>query len=158
MKAFKPPIFIDSNSFENGPKLFLAGSIEMGKAIDWQEEITKSLNDYKINIFNPRRDEWDSSWEQKIENEKFRKQVLWELKYINEADIVIFYIQGDTKSPISLMEMGLTFKDKDKKVFVACENNFWRRGNVEVACYKYNIPLFENLEDLEKELKVYLDA
>ena len=46
--------------------VFLAGSIEMGNADNWQEKATKTFIDKGWIVFNPRRDDWDSSWEQKI--------------------------------------------------------------------------------------------
>lgn len=42
--------------------VFLAGSIEMGAAEDWQDKLTKLLNHPNIDyILNPRRDDWDST-------------------------------------------------------------------------------------------------
>ena len=52
--------------------VFLAGSIEMGKAEDWQSETIKALSDLEnIEVFNPRRDDWDSSWKQEESNRQF---------------------------------------------------------------------------------------
>lgn len=49
-------------------ELFLAGSIEMGKAEDWQSEIIVSLREYlengKLRIYNPRRIDWNPEWSQ----------------------------------------------------------------------------------------------
>jgi len=42
------------------PRIFLAGSIEMGKAIDWQTHITESLLDLECVIYNPRRVLWET--------------------------------------------------------------------------------------------------
>lgn len=44
--------------------IFLAGSIEMGKAEDWQSELTNWLEsncpkDVNLTVYNPRRDDWD---------------------------------------------------------------------------------------------------
>jgi hypothetical protein len=35
-------------------KVFLAGSIEMGNAEDWQKKIIEELSDYPIQFLNPR--------------------------------------------------------------------------------------------------------
>ena len=56
-------------------KVFLAGSIEMGAAEDWQRLAEETLADCEVTIFNPRRDDWDSSWEQRIHNPEFNHQV-----------------------------------------------------------------------------------
>ena len=42
-------------SVSDVPKIFLAGSIEMGLAHDWQEEVVAQLHDYEVVVINPRR-------------------------------------------------------------------------------------------------------
>jgi hypothetical protein len=129
--------------------IFLAGSIEMDKAIDWQKSCEESLKDKYI-IFNPRRNEWDSSWSQTIENSDFKEQVNWELGALENADIVIMYFAGDTMSPISLLEFGLYAQSKKMKVVV--EENFWRKGNIDIVCERYAIEQFKTLEELIQNL------
>lgn len=71
--------------------IFLAGSIEMGKAEPWQERLADELKDYDCVLFNPRRPDWDSSWTQDpTPGTKFHEQVTWELDHINKSDLVIF--------------------------------------------------------------------
>ena len=55
VQAPNPLVFKD-----NYVTIFLACSIEMGNAENWQERIIKSLNDESVIFFNPRRDDWDS--------------------------------------------------------------------------------------------------
>lgn len=144
MPIFKPPYPID----ERNPSLksvFLAGSIEMDKAEDWQNTCEIALTN-SFNLFNPRRESWDSSWEQDINNKHFREQVEWELNALEEADIIIMYFAPNTKSPISLLELGL--HAKSNKMHVVCDQEFWRKGNVDVVCKKYNIPQYASLDDL----------
>jgi hypothetical protein len=126
-------------------KIFLAGSIEMGAAENWQEVI-KDIFKHKseLVIFNPRRDDWDSSWVQKESNEQFNYQVNWELDKLTEADIIFMYFAPDTKSPISLLELGL-YADTEKMI-VVCPDNFWRKGNVDIVCNRYGIPIYETLD------------
>lgn len=61
--------------------VFLAGSIEMGTAVDWQAAVTKALLAARpdLLVLNPRRDDWDASWVQAIDNSQFFEQVSWEL-------------------------------------------------------------------------------
>jgi len=131
--------------------IFLAGSIEMGNAEKWQEKIIKSLKNEQIIFFNPRRDDWDSSWEQKITNPEFKKQVSWELKALEASDIIIMYFDPNTKSPISLLELGL--HAKSKKLIVFCPDGFWRKGNVDIVCERYNIKQVNNFKDLISSIK-----
>lgn len=130
--------------------VFLAGSIELGKAADWQTKVTKHLKDevgrYKENyyIFNPRRDDWDSSWEQSIDNPQFNEQVNWELTALDCAKKILMYFDPATKSPISLLELGIYATSK--KMIVCCPNGFWRKGNVDVVCRRYDIPLYSEFD------------
>ena len=102
-------------------------------------------------ILNPRRDDWDGSWEQQADNPQFFEQVSWELDMLDAADIVVMYLAPDTKSPISLLELGLYARSG--KLKVCCPTGFWRRGNVEMVCKRYQIPLFENLDALIADLR-----
>jgi hypothetical protein len=131
--------------------IFLAGSIEQGTAINWQEQVTAALEGNDVTILNPRRDDWDSSWVQSIDNPQFREQVEWELDALNRADGIIMYFDPNTKSPISLLELGLHARHDG--LVVCCPEGFWRKGNVDVVCKKYNIAQIETLEKLIENLK-----
>jgi hypothetical protein len=150
MNVIKPPSAISKVNPKKRVRIFLAGSIEMGKAEDWQSRITnnlKKLNTWQdIVVFNPRRDDWDSSWEQKFENPQFSQQVNWELNALEHSDIIVMYFSPETKSPISLLELGLFARSG--KLLVCCPDGFWRKGNVDIVCEKYSIPNFDSLEDL----------
>lgn len=73
----KPPTPLPATLAE--PSVFLAGSIEMGRALDWQQTVEAALDRYPATILNPRRDDWDTSWEQSIAHPQFAAQVRWEL-------------------------------------------------------------------------------
>jgi len=143
---FKPPQNIALRNKEK-PSVFLAGSIEMGKAVDWQKDLGDFFERLKYIVFNPRRDDWDSSWEQKFENAQFYQQVNWELNALDQSSIIVMYFAPETKSPISLLELGLYANSG--KLYVICPDGFWRKGNVEVVCNKYNIPLFNDFESFK---------
>jgi hypothetical protein len=128
-----------------GQALFLAGSIDMGAAIDWQAMLTERLADLPVMIFNPRRDGWDSSWEQDISNDPFREQVEWELDHLARSSVIAFYFDASGKAPITLMELGL--HAASGRCIVYCPKNFWRSGNVQIVCQRYGIPLFQDDED-----------
>lgn len=129
---------------ENKCSVFLAGSIEMGVAEDWQKRIEKHFHPFDVTLFNPRRDDWDSSWTQEQSNPQFNHQVNWEMNSLERADIIFMYFSPETKSPISLLELGLHTRDN---IIVCCPKEFWRKGNVDIVCTRYNIPLFENIDD-----------
>ncbi len=131
--------------------IFLGGSIEMGIAENWQEKLINEFRDTDLRFLNPRRDDWDSSWKQEISNPQFNEQVNWELDALEFADLIVFYFDPNTKSPITLMELGLFAKSG--KVIVCCPDGFWRKGNVEIVCTKYRITFVNEFNDLVKEIK-----
>ena len=66
-----------------GPSDFLAGSIEMGRAVHGQSELTVALAYLPVTILNPRRDDWDAGWVQDISNKPFKEQVDWEIDQLD---------------------------------------------------------------------------
>lgn len=156
MQVIKPPN-IESKDLDNKRSIFLAGTIDMGNSVDWQKEVETELKDYDIVIFNPRRDSWDSSWKQTIDNPKFNEQVNWELDHIDKATLVIMYFADDSKSPISLMELGYLCKEPNK-VIVYCTDKFYRKGNVDIICQRNNIIVTEDLPKLIGMVKSFLDS
>jgi hypothetical protein len=134
--------------------VFLGGSIEMGKAIDWQKNVVNELKDHPFIFLNPRRDGWDSTWEQKITNPNFKEQVLWELNALESADVILMYFDPNTTSPISLLELGL--HAKSRKLIVYCPDGFYRKGNVDITAEKYGITMVNSFDDIFRILKQIL--
>jgi nucleoside 2-deoxyribosyltransferase len=145
------PINIHNHNTLTKRRVFLAGSIEMDFATNWQEDLGQTLSSLGWIVFNPRRDNWDASWEQKSTNPQFFQQVTWELDAIEKSDLVIVYFDPATKSPITLMELGILTGLK-KNVLVVCPDGFWRKGNVDILCQRYDFPQFENLVSLTMAL------
>jgi len=134
------PIPLVSNS------VFLAGSIEQDTAENWQNYIIKKLDNKDIVILNPRRENWDSSWKEDILNPVFYEQVNWELEALEKAALIVMYFDPNTKSPISLLELGLFAKTG--KMVVCCPSGFWKKGNVDIVCKTYQIPQVDEIDGL----------
>lgn len=130
---------------ETKPSVFLAGTIDMGNSIDWQAFIGNKLSDLGIIVLNPRRTDWNSAWEQSIENTQFREQVEWELNALEKATWIFFHFEAASKSPITLMELGL--HARGGKCVVHCPKEFWRKGNIDVVCHRFAIPQVASLEE-----------
>ena len=137
MRIFKPPTKVELVAGMRS--VFLAGSIEMGASVDWQAELTAALADRGIAVLNPRRDAWDASWRQSIDNPMFREQVEWELDGLDRADLIAMWFAPDTKAPITLLELGL--HARAGKLVVGCPDGYWRKGNVEVVCARFGVPV-----------------
>lgn len=128
------------------PKVFLAGSIEQGSAPDWQADVVEALEDLDIILVNPRREAWDSSWPQDESFGPFREQVEWELEQIERADLVLMVFSAGTRSPVSLLEMGVICGSEPGKLVVCCEPDFWRAGNVRITGQRYGVPCLDSLD------------
>jgi hypothetical protein len=135
----------------NMPSVFLAGSIEMGHAENWQVALEHHLAGVDVLVFNPRRDDWDASWQQSINDPRFRAQVEWELAAQEQATLIAMYFAPKTQAPITLLELGLFARSG--KLIVCCPEGFWRKGNVEVTCAFYKIPLVNSIEELIARVK-----
>jgi hypothetical protein len=153
-RVIKPPTPITLVGGERS--VFLAGSIEMGRAESWQAAVESALADLPIAILNPRRDEWDAGWEQSIANPQFREQVEWELEGLERASVIAMHFAPSTQAPITLLEFGLMARSG--KLVVSCPPDYWRRGNVEVTCARYGVPLVAGLPELVEAVRTQIQA
>lgn len=151
MKVIKPPA-LDKDFDATNLEVFLAGSIEMGRARTWQEDLENMLKDVpNLILFNPRRDQWDSSWEQSIKHEKFYEQVTWELDHLENSNVVVFYFDPATKSPITLLELGIAAA-QGLQCVVCCPEGYWRKGNVDIVCERFELKQVDTLEEVVEEI------
>lgn len=148
-RVMKPPTPLALADGERS--VFLAGSIEMGRAEPWQAAVERALADLPIAVLNPRRDDWDASWEQSIDNAPFRGQVEWELEAQERASLIAMYFAPATQAPITLLELGLFARSG--RLLVCCPPGFWRRGNVQVVCDRYGVPMVEDLPALVRAVR-----
>lgn len=139
-------------------RIFLGGSIDMGAAENWQERLAKDLSDYSdddLVLLNPRRDDWDSSWVQDpTPGTKFYEQVDWELFAQENADACIYYFAADSKSPITLLELGMFYEGS----VVCCPKEFYRYGNVKMVCERYGVLMVETYAELLEVLRATIDS
>lgn len=124
-------------------KIFLAGTIDMGNSTDWQADVKNRFSARKGRylLFNPRRSSWNGGVDGEMEY-----QVNWELEHLEQSDIIIMNILGSSKSPVTLLEMGLFARSG--KLYVACEPDFYRYDNVRITCDYYGVPLYSSIEEL----------
>lgn len=128
-------------------KVFLAGSIDNGEAVQWQEEISKLLRNEGITILNPRRDQWDSEANEELLDE----QINWELDAMDAADCIVFYFAPGSKSPVTMLELGKY--SSSGKAIVCCPEGFWRKRNVDIVCGRCGVETVNALEDLAEAVK-----
>lgn len=141
MRVVKPPENLTKFAFMAipGPKIFLSGSIDMGKAFDWQKVVASTLKDERGILLSPRRDDWDNSWKQTMEDPRFVEQVNWELSAMELADLIAVHLEPTSQAPITLLEIGLYAQYEPNKLIIHCPEGYWRKGNIDVVCDRYDI-------------------
>jgi len=128
-KVFTAPDYI-LNTERKG--IFLAGTIEMGKSVDWQQIAIYKLSGLDYDIYNPRRTNFD--------NVNSDEQVNWEIDAMEKSKYIFMNILPDSKSPITLLEFGMHYKSG--KLIVCCPKQFYRSENIHIMCERFSIPLF----------------
>jgi hypothetical protein len=154
--VYKPTTPATWPSYDNPASIFLAGSIEMGKAIQWQEHLTNELQDLEVTVCNPRRGQWSTSQVPGERDELFKHQVEWELAALEKVDVITFFFDKNTLSPVTMLELGLW--TQSGKVVVCCHKDFWKSGNIHHVCKKYNVPYVKDYADLIPLVRQRLDA
>lgn len=124
--------------------VFLGGTIDNGDSPNWQQELTDFYKDKDNGLIlaNPRRGDWDKD----ATEETLREQIKWELDMMESADLIIFNILPSSKSPITLMEIGLHVRRTDCRVVVFCAKDYYRYMNVKEVCDRYKVELVESNE------------
>ena len=135
------------------PEIFLAGSIENGSAEFWQDKFVERFEDYGVVFYNPRRKDWNPNWDH--DSLEFVEQVKWELEHIDKSDYVVMYFDPNTKSPISLLELGILCGGEYRRdhVFVCCPEGFYRKGNVKITCERFGITVYNTIDAVVERLK-----
>jgi hypothetical protein len=116
----------------------------MGGAPVWQPAAAAKAVELGWTVLNPRR-EGKAPWTPVITDPAFVEQVNWELDGQDQADRIVMYFVAGSLSPVSLLELGLYAASG--KLVVVCPPEFWRAGNVEIVCQRYQIPLVATIEE-----------
>ena len=158
MRMYKAP---EKYNVDDKFSIFLGGSIEQGKANDWQKKLANDLSVYSdsLVLLNPRRDHWDSNLEQDPEpGSVFHEQVEWELDALErDTDMVVFYFDPNTKSPVTLLELGWIGSADSFNTIVCCPPDFYRYGNVRMFCERFHVTLTEEYGDMLMWIRDRLD-
>jgi hypothetical protein len=135
-------------------KLFLAGTIDNGESYNWQQELisflSENFNKCCLDIFNPRRPDWNPEWNSQNNHPQLEGQIKWELDALEKADVIAMVLWEGSKSPISLLELGAF---KDKKILVYCPYGFYRKTNINVFCSRNDINVWEDWDIYKIALK-----
>ncbi len=127
-----------------GPKIFLAGSVNNGKAVDWQTRaITYMETQWTENnavVYNPRRPDGEFLPENEVE------QATWTISMLNAVDYIILHLAGDSGSPISTFELGLFVNDK--RLHLSIDDSYVRKEIIEIHYDFFGVgQIHDTLED-----------
>jgi len=125
--------------------VFLAGTIDNGNSLNWQDKTIIELINLGVKdleVYNPRREHWNPN----TSKEDMEYQIKWEQDHLDKADMIAMVLLDDSKSPISLLELGLYAKSN--KLVVFCTPKFYRYDNVKLTCEKYHIELVQDIHPL----------
>lgn len=121
-----------------GLKIYLAGAIDMGAAVNWQAQVIDMLPDSRhLVVLNPRRPQFTP--------DTLDEQIHWELEAMERADAILLWFPKDAKAPISFFEAGLYWNSG--KLYVGAEAGFYRRRNLELTAERYGVLLSYSLSD-----------
>ncbi|KAL4737222.1 hypothetical protein BDV11DRAFT_216856 [Aspergillus similis] len=84
----------------------------------------------------------------KVDAGDWREQVEWELDKQDKADVVVIYFHHATQAPISLLELGICAR-VPRKAIVVCPEGYWKRGNVQIVCKKFDIEMVDDVNRLK---------
>lgn len=155
MKIFTAPEINSEDSSEE-INVFLAGTIT-GTG-DWQSYVLSELKKYpgmnNINVFNPRRPNFDVS-----DPTASEKQIEWEADALIDADIYSFWFAKETVAPITLFELGKYVASSEQTemwtpAIVGVDPEYPRRKDVEVQLRiaRPDIKIVYSLDDLVSSL------
>lgn len=144
MRLIRAPELVDTQPDESS--VFLAGSIDMGSAIDWQAALAQQLAHVPGVLVNPRRLDWGNAPAADTDSAQLRDQIGWELDAIEKADLVAFHFAPGTLAPITLLELGLVCRRQP--AVVCCPPDYWRHVNVRLLCERYGVPQVPDLTSL----------
>lgn len=131
----------------SAPSVFMAGSIDMGKAELWQPRMTARFLAEGVNVFDPRRVDWDSSWPQDpTPGTPFHQQVSWELDHIHAADLVYFRFCQTGPAIVSMLELGMLL-GAGKKLAIQADEGYMRRGNIVITAQRLGVPVFAHEDE-----------
>lgn len=131
-----------------GYTVFLAGTIDNGYSNNWQDDLCSKL-DGDILVCNPRREHWNENASVK----ELQYQIAWEQQHLHISDLIVMVLLDDSKSPISLMELGEFCSSR--KMIVFCTPKFYRYWNVKDLCLRKGIHMYET-NDIDKITEIIM--
>ena len=147
MKVVKAPTDWSQTA---GPRVFVSGSSGTGLSVNWRVGLARLLDGTPGTLVTPCREERGPSGE-------VTKSGMgdWDLEARESCDIIVFYFDETVKSPIALLELGLSAIEE--KAVVSCPRGFWCYAAVKLTCDYYQIPMVPDLESLAEWVSIAVE-
>jgi hypothetical protein len=118
----KPPDYLIPSN--DTCSVFLAGGIS--NCHDWQQDVADQLKEEcpELVVINPRCDDFDVS-----DKDASKRQIAWEYKHLQMADIISFVFTDETIQPITLLEFG-RWSYTNKPICVCVYDGYVREEDV----------------------------
>ncbi|GAA3594258.1 nucleoside 2-deoxyribosyltransferase domain-containing protein [Flavivirga amylovorans] len=117
--------------------IFLAGSIDLNLPSNWRKEVIDIIG-AKAHFLDPTIINHNE-----LNDSQMKNHIHWELDALHLADKVFLNFLPSSKSPISLIELGMYIKTS--KLVVVCPNEFYQSRYIKTLCNKYKVSVFNSL-------------
>jgi hypothetical protein len=126
--------------------VFLAGGISDTE--NWQVEMMRQLEGHNFTVLNPRRKKFAMG-----DTEEGQRQIDWEWRYLQRADLVAFWFPPQTLCPIALFELGACCAS-NKPLVVGSDLAYARRFDLEVqlSLRRPEVALHASIEAVVNEI------
>ena len=151
MFELKAPKIEVEASLVGRTSLFLGGGIS--HCPPWQNLMVDLLKDTELVLFNPRRDDFDTSDASMTE-----QQIQWEHKYLKLATARMFWFPNETLCPITLFELGKYLLSGDP-LFVGCDPKYQRKIDLEIqiSLELSNHEMSYSLKDISEKIILWYE-
>ena len=124
----KPPQRKIHNLDYTRQRVYLAGSTT---GDDWQARFIRELSDLRVDVFNPRCEVVDGLFG-------------WELDHMSIATVIPLYFDPSDRSPNGLLTLGMFAKTD--KLIVCCNEEFYKKGDVDIVCDREGVAQVNTLD------------
>jgi len=131
----------------NSRAVFLAGGI--AGAENWQTVMVELLENIDATVLNPRREDFPMG-----DAAEGERQIEWEHRHLERADLVAFWFPPQTLCPITLFELG-TCCSSGVPLVVGTEPDYVRRFDVAVQLRlrRPEVKVVDTLDDLARAVR-----
>lgn len=121
------------------PSIFLAGSMPTHGTANWRKQVEEVAGNH-YQLFDPTHPNHDQ-----LNDADMLKHIQWEWKGLKMADKILFNFLPNAKSPISLIELGMSISSG--KAIVVCPKEFYKWQYIDALCKETSTPIFSTLDE-----------